>query len=374
VPGDALRELARPLARSARHVGAHVRGLRAMVAGRPPRGEPAVWYGMSQIPDARQTAVGGIVKLQHLVERFPNRPRRFNVLYLVSSRLPDAPEALAWWAKRTGARLVVNQNGVAYPAWHGPGWERVNQPMTALLAAADHVFYQSEFCRVSADRFAGPATAPSEILYNAVDVSRFRPSPRVADKRVVLLLGGSQDQWYRFDAAVRTLAVLRRRHVDAELIVTGRLRWSPDERVCKREAEARVGSLRLSDRITLTGPYTQAEAPALFQRADILLHTKYNDPCPTVVIEALASGLPVVYSRSGGVPELVGEHAGAGVAADLSWERDLPPEPEALAGAVDRVRDRLHEHRQAARQRAVDRFDVRRWVDRHAEVFGRLAS
>lgn len=371
---DALRELARPLARSARRVGAHVRGLRAMVAGRPPRGEPAVWYGMSQIPDAREHAVGGIVKLQHLVERFPNRRRRFNVLYLVSSRLPEAPEALAWWAKRSGARLVLNQNGVAYPAWHGPGWERVNQPMTALLAAADHVFYQSEFCRVSADRFAGPATAPSEILYNAVDVNRFRPSPRAEDKRLVLLLGGSQDQWYRFDAAVRTLAVLQRRHGDAELIVTGRLRWSPDASACQTEADTLIRLLNVSDRVTLPGPYTQAEAPAIFQRADILLHTKYSDPCPTVVIEALASGLPVVYSRSGGVPELVGEHAGVGVAADLSWERDLPPDPEALADAVDRVRDRLGEYREAARQRAVDCFDVRRWVERHAEVFDRLAS
>jgi glycosyltransferase involved in cell wall biosynthesis len=327
---------------------------------------------MDHIPEAREPAVGGIVKLQHLVQRFPNRPRRFNVLYLVSSRLPEAPEALAWWAKRSGARLVVNQNGVAYPAWHGPGWERVNQPMTALLAAADHVFYQSEFCRISADRFARTATAPSEILYNAVDINRFRPSHRAEDKRLVLLLGGSQDQQYRVEAAVRTIAALRRRRVDAQLIITGRLRWLPDRHACESETEALVRSLDLSDRVRLTGPYTQDEAPAIFQQADILLHTKYNDPCPTVVIEALASGLPVVYSRSGGAPELVGEHAGIGVAADLSWERDLPPDPEALADAVDRVRDGLDEYRQAARQRAIDCFDVRHWVDRHAEVFDRL--
>ena len=345
-----------------------------MVAGRPPRGEPSVWYGMSHVPDAHERAVGGVVKLQHLAARFPNRPLRFNVLYLVSSRLPDSPEALAWWAKRNGARLVVNQNGVAYPAWYGPGWERVNEPMSALLGAADHVFYQSEFCRLSADRFARPATAPSEILYNAVDLDRFQPSPHAEHKKLVLLLGGSQDQWYRFDAAVRTIAALKRRGVDAELIVTGRLGWSPDARACRTEAESLVRSLDLSDRVTLTGPYTQAKAPDIFQRADILLHTKYNDPCPAVVIEALASGLPVVYSRSGGVPELVGDEAGVGVAAGLSWEHDVPPDPESLADAIERVRDRLNDYRQAARQRAVERFDVRRWVDRHAEVFKRLVN
>ncbi|HWH06801.1 MAG TPA: hypothetical protein VNT23_10265, partial [Gaiellaceae bacterium] len=31
-----------------------------------------------------------------------------------------------------------------------------------------------------------------------------------------------------------------------------------------------------------------------------LLHTKVNDPCPNVVLEALASGLPVVHPASGG--------------------------------------------------------------------------
>ena len=52
---------------------------------------------------------------------------------------------------------------------------------------------------------------------------------------------------------------------------------------------------------------------------------------PTVVLEALASGLPVVYSASGGTPELVGDDAGVGVPAPLDWEQDHPPAPEALA-------------------------------------------
>jgi len=372
---DAWVGWARPLARSARRVRAHARGMRAVFAGPAPHGRPAVWYGFDRIPEAHDVAAGGIVKLQHLASRFPNQSRRFNVLYLVSSRLPDAPEAVAWWAKRNGARLVVNQNGVAYSAWHGPGWERVNAPMAALLAAADHVFYQSEFCRVSADRFAGRAAGPAEILHNAVDVVHFQPLARSTDQRgLVLLLAGSQDQWYRVESAVRAVASLTRRGIDAELVVTGRLRWSPDTRACRTQADELVGSLGVANRVTWTGVYSQAQAPALFQRADVLLHTKYNDPCPTVVIEALACGVPVVYSASGGVPELVGPDAGVGVPAHLDWERDVPPDPEALADGVEKVRRHLAQYSEAARQRALDRFDARQWVARHADVFEGLVE
>jgi glycosyltransferase involved in cell wall biosynthesis len=338
------------------------------------RGAPVVWYGLDHVPTAGEHAAGGIVKLRHLDAHFPNTPDRFNVLYLVTSRLPEAADAVAWWAHQRGAKVVVNQNGVAYPAWHGPGWAQVNAPMMSLLEVADHVFYQSAFCRMSADRFAVPAARTAEILYNAVDTTVFCPAAPPRDARpLVLLLGGSQDQRYRFDAAIATLAKVVARGHDARLIVTGRLRWSTDVDACRAQAAAAVAALSLTDRVELTGPYMQRDAPALFQRADILLHTKYNDPCPAVVIEALSCGLPVVYSASGGVPELVGPDAGIGIPAPLSWEREIAPDPEQLADAVERV-SQVGRYRDAARQRAVDRFDLAPWMGRHAAVFAALAS
>jgi glycosyltransferase involved in cell wall biosynthesis len=127
----------------------------------------------------------------------------------------------------------------------------------------------------------------------------------------------------------------------------------------------------VADRVELTGPYTQEEALVLLHRAHILLHTKYNDPCPGIVIEALACGLPVVYSASGGVPELVGDEAGVGVPVESTFDRMIPPDPEALANGVERVRASLARCSRAARDRAVERFDIEPWLARHAMVFER---
>ena len=112
--------------------------------------------------------------------------------------------------------------------------------------------------------------------------------------------------------------------------------------------------------------------PTLMRRAHLLLHTKVKDPCPSAVIEAMACGLPVVYPASGGTVELVGDDAGIGVPHPESWERDEPPSPEALAAAVLRVLPERAAYAAAARTRAVERFALEPWLDRHAELFARL--
>jgi hypothetical protein len=80
-----------------------------------------------------------------------------------------------------------------------------------------------------------------------------------------------------------------------------------------------------------------------------------------------------VYPASGGTVELVGDEAGIGVPHPDTWEHDLPPEPDELAHAVDRVVGDLPRYSAAARARAVERFSLEPWLERHAEIFGRLA-
>ena len=53
-----------------------------------PAREPRVFLGYERIPGRGESASGGLVKLQDLVERYPNARWRANILYLISSALP----------------------------------------------------------------------------------------------------------------------------------------------------------------------------------------------------------------------------------------------------------------------------------------------
>lgn len=346
--------------------------LRIWLSGRSSSRVPHVFYGQV-IPNSNHEAYGGMVKFQRMQSAFPNSPDQFNLLYMVSSQTPLGAGQIARMAQRQGARFVWNQNGVAYPAWHGAGWEITNALMGRLLHSADYVFYQSRFCKTSADRYLGLRQERWEVLYNAVDTEVFTPAASHMDPPgLVLLLGGTQYQYYRLQCAFETLASLVKQGLDAYLIVTGRLCWIPNETKAARTAYRLADSLAVRDRLTFLGPYAQADAPDIMRKAQILLHTKYNDPSPGLVVEAMACGLPVVYSESGGVPELVGKDAGIGVPGELRWDRDVPPDPEALAQAVVEVAQRRKSYAEAARQRAVDLFDLKPWIKRHREVFEEL--
>ena len=352
----------------------HVPRWAAIAGTRPaPRTSPRPYYGYDRLPAADEPVRGGFVKFQRLAEVLPNAPRDFNVLYIGSSVVPPDAATLFRLARRRRAPIVWNQDGVAYPGWHGPGWAETNRPLARGVHEADHVFFQSEFCKLSSDRFLGTRDASWEILYNAVDTEAFTPRRDGRRDRLTLLLGGSQYQRYRVDAALDTLAALRPARPDARLVIAGELRFVPDRAEASRLVRSRIAELGLEDAVELVGSYTQRDAPALMRRADLLLHTKYNDPCPGVVIEAMACGLPVVHSASGGVPELVGD-AGAGVAAPLDWEQDHPPAGAELARAVVAVAERLDELSAAARTRAVERFGLRAWLERHRRVFEELLS
>ncbi len=331
----------------------------------------AVRMGLGGALSDGRSVHGGAVKLLPLRAAFGDDDAEFNVLYAVSSSPPRFCDDLFRVCRKAGIPVVWNQNGVGYPAWSGRESERLNAPMRRRREQAAFVVYQSDFCRRSAERFLGPSRPAASVLYNPVDLRVYAPGPGREEKGPPrLLAAGTHATRERVIAPLEALAALRRDGLEATLTIAGRFDWPEGEAEIGRAVEAAglIGVVRRVER------FSQADAADLYRAHDLLVHPKYMDPCPTVVVEALACGLPVVGSRSGGLPEMVPEDAGILVGAGDDWDRAHPPSGAEIAGAVAALLPRLGPASTAARSHAERHFDVGRWVDEHRMIFERVLS
>jgi glycosyltransferase involved in cell wall biosynthesis len=103
----------------------------------------------------------------------------------------------------------------------------------------------------------------------------------------------------------------------------------------------------------------RGQVAAAFSRATVALApSRWADPCPTVVLEAMRAGVPVVGTRVGGIPDLVRDNVDGLLVA--------PGEPAAIGravAAIERDPDLAARLGASGRERAAD-FDVVRVVDR----------
>ena len=335
-----------------------------LTAGR--RGSIRLFYG-----GARSGNLGGSqVKIKRLSAFFPQNRWRYNIAYLLSNAPYLSAIALDWLRLRR-IPLVLNQNGVYYAGWYGGDWKNMNRIMALAYHRADHVFWQSDFCRRAANHFLGKREGPGEILFNAIDTrGHFRPANVRQDRPFTFLLTGRIDSHmaYRVESTITGLRAARFAGLDSRLLIAGCIDPSTIVKI-----QQLIRRLDLSTHVDFSGPYTQNNAPAIYQSADAYVITKYLDPCPNTVLEAMACGLPVLYSASGGVPELVGPKAGLGLYVPENWENTIHiPSSEAVGEGMVKIAHGALEMGISARQRAENEFEITSWIERHREIFQKL--
>ncbi len=108
---------------------------------------------------------------------------------------------------------------------------------------------------------------------------------------------------------------------DVGLVIAGRTGWRSEGFF------ERLAALRLAERVTLLGPFPDAELPALYSAADVLAFPSLYEGFGLPVLEAMACGTPVVASNTSAIPEVAGE------ASILVPPQDVA----ALAAALERV-------------------------------------
>ena len=143
----------------------------------------------------------------------------------------------------------------------------------------------------------------------------------------------------------------------------------------RAEVESWRGEMAQGDRVHLVG--LQEDVTPFLAAADLFLLTSDFEGLPLAVIEAMAAGLPVVATRAGGVPGLVGEAEGAreGVGAG-GLLVDIGDVAGCGRGAVELLSNpgRLHAVGATARARVRRDFSVERMVREYEELYGVVTS
>ncbi len=188
------------------------------------------------------------------------------------------------------------------------------------------------------------------VVYNGVDLDKFRPDPAVERESALVLAVGRLVPKKGFTDLIEACRLLRRRARSFRCRIVG-------DGPLRAELESQAAGL--GDVVEFVGARSQEDLAAEYQRTAVFVLPSAvppdgnTDALPTVLLEAMASGCPVISTRVAGIPEIVDDEENG----FLVESGDVP----ALAAAIERLLSdpQLRARFGAdARRKAEDRFDV----------------
>jgi glycosyltransferase involved in cell wall biosynthesis len=190
-------------------------------------------------------------------------------------------------ARALGKPVVLN-----YRSGQAPDHLRRSPVARVALARVDHNVVPSQFLVEVFSRFGIPAT----IVPNVVDTDRFDYRPR-DPLQPRLLSTRNFDALYDVATTIRAFRLVQDRWPESTLTLVGK---GPEEARLRQL----VSQLQLRG-VTFVGAVAPHAIADFYRANDIYIQSPTIDNMPTSVLEAFASGLPVVSTDAGGVPVIL---------------------------------------------------------------------
>ncbi len=297
----------------------------ASAAERPdaltPGGLPAAtgtWRHLAAVPVARLPVASGpedgpaqegddhlaafLPFVESLVLRAGPRGRPVDLVH-AHTGFPDGEMAAAA-ARRLGVPFVVTEHASRTAALlRDPD---VRRRYAAVLGAAARILVVSGALgaeiRAALPELAGILDERLAVVPNAVPVELFRAAPRRERRAGELLYVGTRKPDKGIATLLEAFSLARARRPDLTLRLVGQSPTPGDEAAWL----ARAAGLGVTDAVSFEPATDRAGVAAAMARADLFVHASRHETFGVVLAEALASGLPVVATRSGGGEEILG--------------------------------------------------------------------
>jgi N-acetyl-alpha-D-glucosaminyl L-malate synthase BshA len=222
------------------------------------------------------------------------------------------------------------------------------------IEKSDAVTAVSTYLRDETYRAFGCTACGIEVVPNFVDMDEFRPDARKTPQREKVLMHISNMRPVkRLLDVVRTFALVNKR-VPSRLVLAGD---GPDKDAAEREA----AGLGVADKVRFVGPIE--DVADMLRWADLYLLPSRSESFGLSALEALATGVPVIGTSAGGLPEVV-RHGVDGFLAPVGDVDSMADGAVALLGDDERWMAASR----AARERAAE-FAEDRVIPRYEAVY-----
>jgi sugar transferase (PEP-CTERM/EpsH1 system associated) len=203
-------------------------------------------------------------------------------------------------------------------------------------------------------------------VYSGVDTDRFTSSAPIAQEGgrggMPITIGtvGRLDPVKNQESLLRSFATLRRQGHNVRLAIVG-------DGPLRETLVSTAHRLGIAEDVAFAG--ARADVAELLRDFDVFVLPSHNEGISNTILEAMATGLPVVATRVGGNPELVSDGA-TGCLYD-------PADPDGLESALlPYLRDATlrRTHGSAGRARVVQDFSLSAMVRRYLEMYDELVT
>jgi glycosyltransferase involved in cell wall biosynthesis len=257
-----------------------------------------VWHRRSPIPKTSYPIyIWSVFQAYNLLAHQDFRPD------IIHAHLYKAGVPAVLIGKKNGVPVVITEHSTEFP-------RRMLRALDIWKARvafnrADVVMPVSHSLQRAIEAYG--IRARFQVVPNVVDTQRFHPPPahqlRNQDKRMlaVSLLDASHKKG--IPQLLEALVEVRDRRDDWQLDIVG-------DGPARSEYEVMARDLGLAERITFHGIRPRAEVAQFMRQADFFVLPSLWENLPCVLIEAMASGLPIVATHVGGIPEMVDDEIG----------------------------------------------------------------
>tara|TARA_B100001248_G_C27384130_1_gene458695 strand:- start:37 stop:1035 length:999 start_codon:yes stop_codon:yes gene_type:complete len=222
---------------------------------------------------------------------------------------------------------------------------------------ADSVIYQSNFIKNWWYNEYGKSPCSETVIFNGVDLNKFSIKEGLRAKKTMLCVEGTlQSDIVTLDLLLRVHDNLYKKKFIKETIICGRI-----ENHIKKK-------LSLNKGINYVGLVEQDEMHNIYKKSDFYLSLEINPPCPNSVIEALASGLPVIGYDTGSLGEIIDPGGGMLLSYNGNPFNLENPDISMLDKELNKFIKNFNKYAYNSRKLAEEKFNICDTAERYAEV------